>query len=455
MDFFDFLRGSIPDTHPIRLLYHKIKAFCAALIYFFPADKLKVVGVTGTNGKTTTVNLITTILMEAGHKVGMTSSINFQIGEKRWANTTKQSTIDPFKLQKMLRQMVKSGCEFAILEVTSHALTQSRVLGVNFDVAVITNVTPEHVEYHGSFDNYVNAKGALFKKVSRGRRKFNVPKVLVLNSDDPYFSYFDQYVADVKINYGLKNATIRAGDVVKKPQGSHFTLHVPNNALPIDLALPGEFNVYNALAASAVAISLQVPFEKIKAGLEKMEAVPGRFEHVKVGQEYSVIVDYAHTPESLENLLMMYKKLTTGRLFAVFGATGGGRDKAKRPKMGAVADDYADYIILTDDDPYSENEISIIDDIAEGLSRKEGDNFWKIPDRKEAIRLALTLAKAGDTVVVAGKGCEEVMMLKGKRISWSDKRVIQDLLKREIEVDLGDNNSIYRENIRLKEYKPV
>lgn len=446
---FSSLKKLFPDTHPIRLFYHKMTALFAALYYWFPADKMIVVGVTGTNGKTTTVNLITNILNTAGEKVGMMSTALFQIGEERWSNVSKQTTMSPFVMQKMLRRMLKAGCKYAIVEVSSHAMTQSRVLGVNIDVAVITNITEDHIEYHGSFNSYLTAKGELFKKVSKSKRKPEVPKVLVLNSDDKYYGYFNQFVADMKMTYGLKGSTVYAAEIKKRPGGSSFVMHVPNNAVDIELRLPGEFNIYNSLAAATVAITLQIPLETIKKGLEASRAIPGRFEHVEVGQKYSVIVDYAHATDALEHLLLLYRELTPGRLFVVFGATGGGRDKAKRPKMGEVAHKIADYIVLTDDDPYSEDEWEIIEQVAKGIPRNEGENFWKIPDRKEAIRLALTLAKEGDCVIVAGKGCEEVMMVRGKKIKWNDKQVIKGLLERDVVIEI-DGKKVAAENVCMK-----
>ena len=239
-----------------------------------------------------------------------------------------------------------------------------------------------------------------------------------------------------KITYGLKAATVYAEKVESKPEGSDFVLHVPNNAIEISLKMPGEFNVYNALAASAVAISLQIPVVQIQKGLSKTNNIAGRFESVDAGQPFSVIVDYAHAPEALESLLSLYRKLTKGRLFLVFGATGGGRDKSKRPKMGAIANEYADYIIVTDDDPYEEDEWEIIEQVSKGISRQIGKNFWQIPDRKEAIRLALMKAKENDTVIVAGKGCEEVIMLRGKRVPWNDKKVIEEILLQKLEIEL-------------------
>jgi len=433
---FDFFRKLIPDTHPLRLLYHKISAFFAALVNFYPADNMIVIGVTGTNGKTTTVNLITNILTAWGQKVGMTSTVNFQVGDVKWTNTTKQSTLGAFKLQGLLKRMKNEGCKYAVVEVTSHSVTQSRISGINFDVGVFTNVTPDHIEYHGGFNNYLNEKGKFFKKVSMDSRKVGVPKVLVLNADDQYYNFFNQYIADRKITYGMNYATVYSENVESTTGGSKFVLHVPNNAIPVEIKLPGQFNVYNALAAASACIAIGVPLEVIKKGLEESTGVPGRFEQVYAGQPFSVVVDYAHTPEALESLTKLYKGLAKGKLYTVFGATGGGRDKSKRPKMGQVVNENSDYIIVTDDDPYSEDEWSIIDQVSTGIPRKEGHDFWKIPDRREAIRLALALAKEGDCVVVAGKGCEEVIMLRGKRLPWNDKQVIEGLLKREIEISV-------------------
>jgi UDP-N-acetylmuramoyl-L-alanyl-D-glutamate--2,6-diaminopimelate ligase len=432
----NYLRKLIPDTHPIRLFYHKVMSTIAAIAYWFPADKMIVVGVTGTNGKTTVANLTTNILIEAGHKVGMVSTINFQIGAKKWVNTTKQTTFGAFKLQKLLRQMLNEDCKYVVLEVSSHAITQSRLVGVNVDVGVVTNITPDHVEYHGGFNNYLEAKGGLFQKVINGKPKFGVSKTLISNQDDKYFTFFNQFDAERKMTYGFDDATLHVSGLEGDLSGSRFTLHVPDGEMPVNFKMPGDYNVYNALAASSVAAALQVPLGVIRDGLEKSDSVSGRFEHVNCGQEFDVVVDYAHAPESLEALLEMYKERTPGRLFAVFGATGGGRDKGKRPRMGEVADKHADYIVLTDDDPYEEDEWEIIENIAPGIKRDEGRDFWKIPDRREAIRLALTMAEEGDTVVVAGKGCEEVMKLRGKTIPWNDRKVIEELLERKMKINL-------------------
>lgn len=444
------MRNLISDRHPLRLIFHKLKAVLAALIYRFPANQMIVVGITGTNGKTTTTNLVTNILHNAGYKVGMTSTINFRIGDKTWVNDSKQSTASPFKLQKLLREMVTAGCKYAVVEVTSHAVTQSRIWGINFDVAVITNVTADHIEYHGNFNNYLEAKGGLFKAVSKGRRKFGISKVAILNKDDAYYEYFDRFVFDRKIVYGLKGATVYPTELVKGPEGSKFILNVPNNKVPVEIALPGEYNVSNALAAASVCMALEIPLEKVRDGLKASTAIAGRFEHVEVGQKYSVIVDYAHTPDALESLFSLYKKLTQGRLFVVFGATGGGRDKGKRMEMGQIADKYADFIIVTDDDPYEEDEWEILDGVCEGIARKEGAGLWKIPDRREALRLALTMAREGDVVIAAGKGAEEVMMVRGERVVWNDKKVIEELLKRNVVVEIGEDEWVERPNVCMQ-----
>ncbi len=445
-----YLRSRISETNPVRLLYHKIIAVAAALYYRFPARYLNVIAVTGTKGKTTTANLIAAILTEAGYKVGMTSTILFQVGDLKWSNTTKITTLGPFFLQKLLRQMVNARCTHAVLEVSSHAILQNRIWGVNIDTAVFTNIGEDHLEYHGGFENYLRTKGLLFSRMNRAMRKVRIPKTSVLNCDDPNYNFFDQFLADKKYTYGMGGGTCYASDVTARPTGSVFKLHVPNNQVEVNFKLPGDFNVYNALAASTVALANNINIEVIKDALEKASAIPGRFESVDCGQKYHIIVDYAHTAESLESLLKLYKSLTKGTLYVVFGATGGGRDKGKRPKMGAAADRYADFVVLTDDDPYEEDEWRIIEDISVGIKRKEGERFWKIPHREEAIKLVLTLAREGDTVVLAGKGAEEIMMIGGKAIEWDDRKVVRSLLGRELRVEIRPGKFEAAENVYLK-----
>jgi len=243
-------------------------------------------------------------------------------------------------------------------------------------------------------------------------------------------------VVDRQFCYGLSSGDVFATDITPQPSGSKFVLHVPNNRIEVDLKLPGNFNIYNALAAGAVALANNINVTVLKQALEKVSAIPGRYESIDCGQKYNIIVDYAHTEESLEGLLSMYKGLAKGKIYLVFGATGGGRDTAKRPKMGVVADKLADYIVLTDDDPYEENEWLIIEDIAKGIKRNEGNNFWKIPNRGEAIELVLCMAKDGDTVLIAGKGAEEIQMIGGKAVAWDDRKAVRNILSREKIVSL-------------------
>ncbi len=429
------LRSSISPQNSLLLFYHQLVAIAAAIWYRFPGSRLKVIAITGTKGKSTATHLLASILQAAGYKVGVASTIHFQIGETIWANETKQTTQGRFELQRLLREMVKAKCDFAILEVTSHAMVQSRLWGVNVDTAVLTNIQRDHLEYHGGFENYLHAKGLLFALLGRAERKMGIQKTAILPSDDPNVNYFETFPSDRKITFGAKGM-VRAADSVAFADGTRFTIKVPNDEINLYLKIPGEFNVQNALAAAAAAVAHGIKLSAVKKGLEVDMEIPGRIEVIRAGQPFTVVVDYAHTPTSLEKLLSLFKPLTKGKLYAVFGATGGGRDKGKRAEMGKIAGRYADYVVLTDDDPYTENRMQIIEQVAEGVGRKEGGNFWKIRDRKQAIRLALTLAKEGDTVVIAGKGCEPIQIIGEEKIPWDDRKIAREILSAAVKVTL-------------------
>lgn len=422
------LRSAISPQNPFLLLYHKIIALAAAIWYGFPANRLRVIAVTGTTGKSTTVHLIASILRAAGFRVGVASTIHFQIGENIWMNDTKMTTQGRFALQRLLRKMVRAKCDFAVLEATSQALVQSRLAGVNVDIAVLTNIQRDHLEYHGGFEQYMHAKGLLFAALFGAERKFGLQKTALLPADDANTAYFKNFPADRIVLYGIKDGEVRAEDISLKTDGSRFTLAVPNEHIEINLNLPGDFNVLNALAAAGAAISSGIGLPAIKKGLECEAQIPGRLEAIRSGQKFTVIVDYAHTPEALKNVLMLLKPLTSGRLWLVFGATGGGRDKSKRPEMGRIAAAYADEIIITDDDPYDENRMQLIDQVFEGTGRKEGEQAFRLRDRAEAIRLALTLAAEGDTVLIAGKGSEPIQIIGGERIVWDDRAKVREIL---------------------------
>lgn len=431
------LKNKISHHHPFRLAYHKFKAILAAFWYRFPSDHLTVIGVTGTNGKTTTCHLVTDILREAGHKVGMLTTADFRLGDVVMPNLHKMTSLDPFILQKFLRSMVEQNCTHAVIEVTSHAMDQSRLWGVNVDIAVFTNLTHDHLDYHGSEKEYLRSKGKLFALLNHTRRKSNVPKVAIINGDDPNVEYFEQFVADRTYIYGLNKGSFQGLSPIFRADGSYFVFKVPNDQTDVNLPLPGRFNVENALAAATVGVALSINLSTIQKALEHATPVPGRIEQIDEGQSYSIVVDYAHAPDSLTKLFSMFRELTPspGRVIAVFGATGE-RDRTKRPIMGQIVDLYADFIVLTDDDPYHEDPIAIQEEVAQGIPRKESEGFWKVSSRRQAIRLALAVAKEGDTVLVTGKGCEEFQVVGDEKIPSDDRAIVREILGRKVEVSI-------------------
>jgi UDP-N-acetylmuramoyl-L-alanyl-D-glutamate--2,6-diaminopimelate ligase len=374
--------------------YHLTLAFMGAVLYGFPSQKLKVIGVTGTNGKTTVVNFVAGILEEAGFKVAALSGIKFKIGEREWENTLKMTMPGRFKIQSFLRQAVSSGCRYAVLEVTSEGILQHRHRFIDFEAAVFTNLSPEHIERHGGFENYRRAKGNLFAATKN---------IHVINIDDESADYFLEFPAVKKYTYGLEK-----GDV-------------NNKNIKVSLKLPGEFNVYNALAAICVGLSRGISLEVCRKAVEKVEGVPGRMELV-VREPFKVFVDYAFTPNALEKVYETIKP-QKGRMICVLGACGGGRDKWKRPVLGRIAAKHCDKVIVTNEDPYDEDPMEIIGQVARGAKGKAE----KIADRKKAIRKALEIASQGDTVVITGKGCEPwIMEAKGRRIPWDDRKVVRE-----------------------------
>ncbi len=410
-------------------------AVLAAIRYGFPANQMTVIGVTGTKGKTTTCNMIHRIFTEAGRKGGMLTTVNFKLGEEEEVNLTKQTTVSPFLLQKKIREMADARCEVLVLEVTSHALIQSRLWGINVDSAVLTNIAHDHLDYHGNMEAYRDAKALLFHHLNTSARKPDVPKLSVINQDDPEHDTFNNIPADQVFEYGIVKGTYAGRNLEPHATGTDFVFRIPNGEVPIHLKIPGRMNVYNALAAATVATAHQVNLQTVKKGLETMISLPGRLEIIDEGQPFTVVVDFAHTEDSLRQVLELLRELTKGRLILVFGATGN-RDSLKRPKMGVVADTLCDLIILTDDDTYREDHRSIARMVREGINRKESDRFWQVLDRKEAIRLALAVAKEGDTVLVAGKGAEEFQMVGRLRIPHDDRKVVREILGKALELDL-------------------
>lgn len=425
----NFLRKILPYSW--ILAWHKLRAVVACLIFRFPARHLKVIGVTGTNGKTTTCHLISKILQAAGFKVGMATTIDFQVGKKVWKNVIKMTTISPFLLQRLLRQMANVGCQYAILETTSHALVQSRVWGISYYIAVLTNITWDHLDYHKTYESYRESKAKLFQKA----------KIAILNLDDKAGRYFLSFPSPQAITYAISNsADVMAKKILPQSTGTLFTLVTSEGQVAIDLPLPGKFNIYNALATAAVALALKIKLPVIKKGLESVESIPGRMEKIQVGQDFTVIVDYAHTPDALENVFQTIRPVCKGHIVSVLGACGD-RDKTKRPILGALAGRFADYVIVTNEDPYSEDPWQIILQVVKGVPRGsihrkpkvEGKNFWKILDRRQAIWKALNLAQKGDIVLITGKGAEEHMIVGDKKVPFSDRKVVKELLLKKLE----------------------
>jgi len=419
--------------------YHKSLAILSALVYGSPSEKLIVIGVTGTNGKSTSVALISKVLESSGAKVGSTSTIGFKIAEREWLNDKKMTMLGRFQLQKILKQMVDADCKYAVIEVSSEGIKQYRHLGINFDYAVFTNLTPEHLESHGGFENYKKAKGKLFEHLTRRKKTKNQKnkKTIIANLDDKYAEYFLSFKADKKIGFSVENenADLVAKNVQVTTDGTSFEI----KGTKIDLKLIGAFNVENAMPAVAVGMEEGIDLEKIKQGLESVKVVPGRMESIDEGQNFSVIVDYAPEPASMEKL---YQTLTLinqstnqpiNQLIHVLGSCGGGRDKARRPILGKMAGENADIVIITNEDPYDDDPMGIINDVAVGAleaGKKLDENLYKILDRKEAIEKALNLAKEGDLVLVTGKGSEQRMAVAGgKYVEWDDRDVIRQILK--------------------------
>ncbi|MCX6810258.1 MAG: UDP-N-acetylmuramoyl-L-alanyl-D-glutamate--2,6-diaminopimelate ligase [Candidatus Berkelbacteria bacterium] len=420
--------------------YHKLQANLSNFSSGNPSKKIKIIGITGTKGKTTIANLVAAVLDAAGEKNAMETTINTKIGDivtmhtekSRWVTTPPTAVINGF-----LRKAIDAGCKYAILETTSQAIDQYRVWGINSDVLVFSNISHDHIDYHGTKEKYIEAKLKVFKD--------NPSATAVINIDDAVAETFIGAKNKRQIFYSVKKPVengLVARKILQSPTGSIFTAVYGGNQTTIDLQIPGMFNISNALAAIAVGIACEIPFDDIKKGLEKVTGVPGRMERIKVSQkqDFEVIVDYAHNADSLKNVYETIIQTMTkrgGKIIAVLGATGR-RDKTKRPIMGALAGKFADLIFVTNEDPYDEDPLEIIDTVAAGvLKGKKGKwrlntNYWKILDRHEAISKAIGVAARGDVVIITGKGAEEVMAVgENKFEPFSDRRVVKyELAKR-------------------------
>lgn len=396
--------------------YHMSLSYIGALVYGFPSRSLKVIGVTGTKGKSTTTYLIAKVLEAGGNKVAAIGSLGYKILDKEWPNTLKMTMPGRFKLQKFLSEAKAAGCTHVVLEVTSEGIKQKRILGISFDCAVFTNLHREHLEAHGSFENYYRCKQELFKRTNN---------VHVINADDQHVDLFGNFPSQKKIFYGINGGEMRSTKVQLGLDYAEFDVYSEH----FKLNFGGKFNIYNALAALSVGAMYGVDLPTARPALEKVADVPGRMEFVQKSP-FSVVVDYAHTPDSLEAVYMSLKQeLGEGKkLIGVLGSAGGGRDRWKRPEFGKIADQYCDTIILTNEDPFEEDPAIIVEQVAAGIEHAE--KYTKIMDRKEAISSAIRLAREGDIVIITGKGSETSMALAGgKKIPWSDRDVARQALQ--------------------------
>ncbi len=436
-----WLKQLIPE--PIKVVYHFALAKLAAAFYGNPSSQLIVIGVTGTNGKSSTVNFIAQILTELGETVGYTSTAGFNIAGRDIENRMKMTMPGRFLLQKMLSDMVAAGCSYAVVESSSQGISQYRHLGINYDEVVFTNLTPEHIEAHGGFEKYKAAKGKLFDHLTRRPHKIiddkRVLKVSVLNADDEHTRYFAEFKADRHVYYGwsqLPGEGYAARELLVDEKGADVSV----NNVPCRLALPAKFERYNALAAMAAVASLGYSLTDVLTAAESLHPVAGRFELINQGQSFTVIVDYAYEPYALKALMAAAKAHGARRLIGVHGSAGGGRDLARRPLIGKLAAENEVFVIVTNEDPYDDDPRTIMEQVAQGareIGKRDGLDLFVIDDRGEAIAKALSLAREGDAVLITGKGSEPVMAVAhGKKIPWDDRQVARAALKR-----MGYNNT--------------
>lgn len=393
----------------------KTLAISAGNFYDHPSNKLKLIGVTGTNGKTTSAFMIKSILEQAGYNVGLVGTIaNFIGSEKIKAERT---TPESLELQQLFKKMVDKKINYCVMEVSSHSLSLDRVCGINFSQAIFTNLTQDHLDFHKTFENYYEAKLKLFKNTKNS----------IINIDDSYGKKVFQDIHGSKITYAAsEGADIVAENIVNHSRGAEFDLYYENKKIHINLSIPGRYNVYNALCSAGACLSEGISLENVKKGLENV-VVPGRCEIAtkEYNLDYDVIIDYAHTPDGLENILETAREFTKGRLISVFGC-GGDRDRTKRPIMGKIGSEISDIAIVTSDNPRTEEPMKIIDDIVQGIKK---ENYLIVENRRDAIKKAMEIAQKGDVIVVAGKGHEDYQILKDKVIHFDEREVIGEIIK--------------------------
>lgn len=473
----NFIKKLIPKKlfKFLQPAYHFFLSWFSALVYGWPSEKLIVIGVTGTTGKTTSAYLMAKMLASAGYRVGYASTAMFSDGAKEWLNDKKMTMAGRFFTQKILKQMAKNNCQYAIIETTSEGIRQWRHRFINYDILVFTGLYPEHIDSHGSFENYKKTKGKLFAHLKNCRTKYvddkkrvhksdkglkkielnRVKKTIVANLDDERADYFLGFWSEEKFAYAKNRSRgyapsdlagrrdgqespklakdlkiIKYGEV--KVSGNGTSFKVENQK--INLELLGEFNAANAMNAVCAGLAQGLKLEKIKLGLEKIKGAPGRFEKIDQGQDFTVVVDYAFEPRAVAGLYETIKLIPHRKVIHVLGSTGGGRDAARRPKLGEIVGQKADFAIVTNEDPYDDDPNLIIRQVAEGAvgaGKKINQDLFKILDRREAIKKALSLAKKGDLVLITGKGSEQsICVANGKKVPWDDRKVAREELRK-------------------------
>jgi len=416
--------GNPPVPHLLVSDTRAAMADVAARFYGDPSERLNVVGVTGTDGKTTTSFLLHAVLQSTGHRAALISTVAFRIGDREEYNASRQTTPESPDVQRLLAEAVAAGCTHAVVESSSHALMLDRLRHCHIDAGVFTNLTPEHLDFHGTLDEYRAAKARLFQSLGQGGRKQDVPAVAVINRDDASYDAMRAASAAPVVSYGLNvESDVRAHDLAVSVDGISFRATTPAGEITVHSPLIGRFNVYNLLAALAYAYAQGIALEDAALALSAVYGVPGRMRRVEAGQPFTIVVDYAHTADSLTKVLDELRAVTRGRLIAVFGAAGE-RDRSKRAPMGRVAAARCDLVVLTDEDPRLEDRLDIIEEIAVGAraaGAREGDTLLIRPDRRDAVRVAVAAARAGDTILLAGKGHESCIIVGTEKAPWDEE----------------------------------
>ena len=415
--------------------YHFCVAVLAAFWCGFPSKKMIVIGITGTKGKTSAANFVWSVLNTAGFKTGLIGTANIRIGDIEMLNKYHMTMPGRFILQGLLKRMAGAGCKYCVVETTSEGIKQWRHFGIFYDIAVFTNLSPEHLEAHGnSFEKYKAAKGELFAALAKKGCKIidgkKIEKIIIANHDNPHAGYYLGFWADKKITFGMKEGDFVAKNVCNTPDGLEFFV----GADKYEINILGKFNVYNALPAIIIGSLAGISHSKIQEGLKSLKIIPGRMEKIDEGQNFSVFVDYAHEKEGMNAVLETAREIVSemaGKIIVLFGAEGGGRDKTKRSQLGEAVAQKADFAVISNVDPYEDDPKEICGDIAraaEKFGKIRGQNLFIIEDRREGIRKALSLAAQNDIVLITGKGSEQSIVIGGKRYPWDDRVVVREEL---------------------------